>query len=101
MNDHIPLTERDHVLIDVKAKPSGGLRPALTPTPGAALRATSGTPANRRSTISGLYGFRGLPKAHRRRLPPLAPAGTSTTNTNPTAISASTTDPTRPTSTFS
>jgi len=67
MNDHIPLTERDHVLIDVKAKPSGGLRPALTPTPGAALRATSGTPANRRSTISGLYGFRGLPDLLRRR----------------------------------
>ena len=24
----------DHLLVDVKAKPSGGLRPALTPTPG-------------------------------------------------------------------
>src|SRR4051794_1926636 len=36
MNHHqIPRTERDHVLVDVKANAFGGLRPALTPTPGA------------------------------------------------------------------
>jgi hypothetical protein len=35
MNDRIPHTESDLVLVDIKAKPlRGGLRPALTPTPG-------------------------------------------------------------------
>ena len=35
MNDRISHAEPDHVLVDVKAKAFGGLRPALTPTPGA------------------------------------------------------------------
>jgi hypothetical protein len=47
MNDWLPHTECDPVLVDVKAGPPGGLRPALTPTPGAATQATSGTPALR------------------------------------------------------
>jgi hypothetical protein len=57
MNDRIPRTERDHVLVDVKAKPSG-LRPALTPTPGAAPERRAGrrpqeTHKNQVSTVSG------------------------------------------------
>jgi hypothetical protein len=36
MNDRIPHSQGDHVLVDVKAKPSGwAYGPALTPTPGA------------------------------------------------------------------
>jgi hypothetical protein len=35
VNDRISHAEPDHVLVDVKAKAFGGLRPALTPTPGA------------------------------------------------------------------
>lgn len=43
MNDPIPHTECDHVLIDVKAKPSGwAFGPALTPTPGAAGQQQAG-----------------------------------------------------------
>jgi hypothetical protein len=35
MNDRIPHTESDLVLVDIKTQPlRGGLRPALTPTPG-------------------------------------------------------------------
>lgn len=34
MNDRIPHTKRDHVLVDVKAKPSGWPRPSLDPDSG-------------------------------------------------------------------
>ena len=62
MNDRIPHAEPDHVLVDVKAKAFGGLRPALTPTPGAVPEQRAGC---RPQDIhnSGLYGFRGLPPA--------------------------------------
>jgi hypothetical protein len=58
MNDRIPRSQGDHVLVDVKAKPSGGLRPALTPTPGAvrwqrAGRRPKGDPQIQVSTVSG------------------------------------------------
>jgi len=58
MNDRIPRSQGDHVLVDVKAKPSGGLRPALTPTPGAvrwqrAGRRAKGDPQIQVSTVSG------------------------------------------------
>jgi hypothetical protein len=60
MNDRIPRTEPDHVLADVKAKPSGWPPASLDPGSGRGPQATSGTPATR-TTKSGLYGFRGLP----------------------------------------
>ena len=60
MNDQIPPTKSDLVLVDIKAKPlRGGLRPALTPTPGELCLAASGRPAHNRgnktqvSTVSG------------------------------------------------
>jgi len=65
MNDRIPHSERDHVLVDVKAKPSGGLRPALTPTPGAACEPRAGRRPTEDPQISGLYAFRGLPENQR------------------------------------
>jgi hypothetical protein len=62
MNDRIPHTESDLVLVDVKAKPPGW-PPASLDT---GLRASS--PGNQREAgqqpkqqISNLYGFRGLP----------------------------------------
>jgi hypothetical protein len=47
MNDRIPRTECDHVLIDVKAKPSGWPTASLDPDSGRGPQATSGTPAPR------------------------------------------------------
>ena len=62
MNDRIPRTKSDHVLVDVKAKPSGWPTASLDPDSGRSPQATSGMQAQtRRSTKSGLYGFRGLP----------------------------------------
>jgi hypothetical protein len=45
MNDRIPRTECDHVLVDVKAKPSGWPTASLDPDSGRGPQATSGTPA--------------------------------------------------------
>jgi hypothetical protein len=59
MNDRIPRTERDHVLVDVKAKPSGWPTASLDPDSGRGPQATSGTPARPEnqqfqvSTVSG------------------------------------------------
>src|SRR5918995_3882253 len=61
MNNRTPRNERDHVLVDVKAKPSGWPMASLDPDSGRGPRATSGMPAPRDPTKSGLYGFRGLP----------------------------------------
>jgi hypothetical protein len=47
MNDRIPRTECDHVLVDVKAKPSGWPTASLDPDSGRGPQATSGTPAPR------------------------------------------------------
>ena len=60
MNDRIPRSKDDHVLVDVKAKPFGGLRPALTPTPGAVPSNERDAGQVRDPQIAGLYGFRGL-----------------------------------------
>lgn len=68
MNNRIPRTERDHVLLDVKAKPSGWPTANLDPDSGRGPRATSGTPAPEESTISGLYGIRGLPPSEWARI---------------------------------
>ena len=62
MNDRIPRTQRDRVLLDVKAKPLRWPTASLDPDSGRGPMATSGTPAQGRSTNSGLYGFRGLPR---------------------------------------
>jgi hypothetical protein len=62
MNDRNPHTERDHVLVDVKAKPSGW--PSASPDldSGRSRSATSGiTGLEENPQISGLHGFRGLP----------------------------------------
>ena len=58
MNDRVPRTECDHVLVDVKAKPSGWPTASLDHDSGRGLLATSGTPARRDpqfqvSTLSG------------------------------------------------
>jgi hypothetical protein len=58
MNDRIPRNERDRVLVDVKAKPSGWPMASLDPDSGRGPRATSGIPAheipqNQVSTVSG------------------------------------------------
>jgi hypothetical protein len=45
MNDRIPHPERDHVLVDVKAKPSGWPRASLDPNSGRGPRQRSGVPA--------------------------------------------------------
>jgi hypothetical protein len=62
MTDRNPHTERDHVLVDVKAKPSGW--PSASPDldSGRSRSATSGiTGLEENPQISGLHGFRGLP----------------------------------------
>jgi hypothetical protein len=64
MNDRIPRTECDHVLIDVKAKPSGWPTASLDPDSGRGPQATSGTPAPRDpqfqvSTVPGDCRVRG------------------------------------------
>jgi len=61
MNARIPRTERDHVLVDVKATPLGWPTASLDPDSGRGPRARSGTPAPRNPQNSDLYGFRGLP----------------------------------------
>ena len=58
MKDRIPRTQSDHVLVGVKAKPSGWPTANLDPDSGRGPQATSGTPANenhqfRVSTVSG------------------------------------------------
>jgi hypothetical protein len=58
MNDRIPRNQRDHVLVDIKAKPSGWPMASLDPDSGRGPRATSGMPApeirqNQVSTVSG------------------------------------------------
>lgn len=58
MNDRIPRTECDHVLVDVKAKPSGWPTASLDPGSGRGPMARSGTPAKEDpqiqvSTLSG------------------------------------------------
>ena len=45
MNDRIPRTKRDHVLVDVKATPFGWPTASLDPDSGRGPRATSGIPA--------------------------------------------------------
>ena len=45
MNDQIPRTECDHVLVDVKAKPSGWPSASLDPDSGRRRTATSGRQA--------------------------------------------------------
>lgn len=59
MNDRIPRTERDHVLVDVKAKPSGWPTASLDPDSGRGPRATSGMPATRSHKIRSLR-FQGI-----------------------------------------
>ena len=49
-----------------RPSPPGGLRPALTPAPGDVHRQLWRGGCHKRSTKSGLHGFRGLP---RRRIP--------------------------------
>jgi hypothetical protein len=46
MNDRIPCSQRDHVLVDVKAKPSGWPTASLDPDSGRGPMARSGTPAH-------------------------------------------------------
>ena len=59
MNDRIPRTQRDRVLLDVKAKPSGGLRPALTPTAGAVPKQRAAARCAESSKIRSLR-FQGI-----------------------------------------
>jgi len=58
MNDRNPRTQPDHVLVDVKAKPSGWPTASLDPDSGRGPKARSGTPAQEDpqfqvSTLSG------------------------------------------------
>jgi hypothetical protein len=59
MNDRIPRSQRDHVLVDVKAQPSGWPTASLDPDSGRGRKARSGMPAYNRihnsqvSTVSG------------------------------------------------
>ncbi|GAB3196621.1 hypothetical protein GCM10027062_06360 [Nocardioides hungaricus] len=58
MNDRIPRNERDRVLVDVKAKPSGWPMASLDPDSGRGPRAPSGMPAheNRQNQVSTVSG---------------------------------------------
>ena len=58
MNDRTPRTDGDHVLVDVKAKPSGWPTASLDPDSGRGPQATSGMPANRdpQSQVSSVSG---------------------------------------------
>nr|WP_202872938.1 IS3 family transposase [Kribbella capetownensis] len=57
----IPHAEPDLVLAGVEAKPlRGGLRPALTPTPGQPTNAASGNPVNNRTTRLKSLRFQGI-----------------------------------------
>lgn len=58
MNDRIPRSQADHVLVDVKARPSGWPTASLDPDSGRGPMARSGTPAReipqiQVSTVSG------------------------------------------------
>jgi hypothetical protein len=55
MNDRIPRSQGDHVLVDVKAKPSGWPTASLDPDSGRGPMARSGTPAPRE-----IHKFRSL-----------------------------------------
>jgi hypothetical protein len=55
MNDRIPRSQGDHVLVDVKAKPSGWPTASLDPDSGRGPMAGSGTPAPRE-----IHKFRSL-----------------------------------------
>jgi hypothetical protein len=62
MNDQIPRPKRDHVLVDVKAKPSGWPTASLDSDSGRGPRSRERDAGHSTgSTNSGLYGFRGLP----------------------------------------
>jgi len=58
MNDRIPRSQGDHVLVDVKAKPCGWPTASLDPDSGRGPKARSGTPTQgdpqiQVSTVSG------------------------------------------------
>jgi hypothetical protein len=55
MTDRIPRSQGDHVLVDVKAKPSGWPTASLDPDSGRGPMARSGTPAPRE-----IHKFRSL-----------------------------------------
>lgn len=64
MNDRPPHIERDHVLVEVKAKPFGwAYGPSLDLDSGRGPMARSGAPAPEIHKFRSLYGFRGLPTA--------------------------------------
>jgi len=72
VNDRIPHAEPDHVLVDVKAKAFGGLRPALTPTPGAVPEQRAGCRPQdihkfRSLRLQGIAGCGPIDRASRRR----------------------------------
>ena len=58
MNDRIPRTERDHVLVGVKATPSEW--PTATPTPGAVPARRAGSRPTGRSTNLRSLRFQGI-----------------------------------------
>jgi hypothetical protein len=61
MNDRIPHTESDLVLVDVKAKPSGWPPASLDPDSGELPSQPAGAGQQPKQQFSSLYGFRGLP----------------------------------------
>jgi hypothetical protein len=61
MNDRIPRSQRDHVLVDVKAQPSGWPTASLDPDSGRGPTRGAGCRPTTETQFSGLYGFRGLP----------------------------------------
>jgi len=63
MNDRIPRSQRDHVLVDVKAQPSGWPTASLDPDSGRGPTRGAGCRPTTETQFSGLYGFRGLPSA--------------------------------------
>ena len=63
MNDRIPRTESDLVLVDVKAKPSGWPPASLDPDSGRAPQAATGTPADNRTTTLKSLRFQGIASA--------------------------------------
>jgi len=60
MNVWVPRTERDRVLVDVKAKALGWPTASLDPDSGRGPRARSGTPAPRESTKFRSLRFQGI-----------------------------------------
>jgi hypothetical protein len=61
MNDRIPRSQRDHVLVDVKAQPSGWPTASLDPDSGRGPTRGAGCRPTTETQFSGLYGFGGLP----------------------------------------